>query len=475
MARIKMRMRNEPDFIIQGVSVSSQNILQIESVEGHIRNHFFRVLDLDEDGLPYEELDMSRRIALENEMNKMISINHVKSDPRRMKVINDIREREGKRFEPGIFYDNLYRNMFRSVSQGPTASYKERRSHSLDEVWASQISLSDFCEFSEIGLYASKAERGSIETFQTPEGDTIEITCESMGYGKGFSKESSRKSAAMELLERSRSASFYDEGNRLKAKVKDVVEDPDFLLPENFVNCMIHPLNDDLIEWNTVTDLMTGEEKHAPIGVVYFLSIPSGKGFDPFIGLSTGLAASDNYQSSLQHALFELVERDHNKITDNYPSLLKRIRNESVPDEERRIVEELEKHGVSTEINLGVTDGLPYFFEVEMFDGMNGYIGSRYHPNPVDSLRGALSEAAMARLVSGKPSYSRTSRRISDYKKGMDFSLLRDLSYGDAYQTLLSDLDKRGIKVYGRTLYKGPEGFVVKALSPQLIDSSVTK
>jgi YcaO-like protein with predicted kinase domain len=141
-----------------------------------------------------------------------------------------------------------------------------------------------------------------------------------------------------------------------------------------------------------------------------------------------GLAIGNNRDEAVLHALYEVIENDcqaHAEVL----GMGYRIRQETLPDPARELIERYERAAVKVTVHACVNGiGIPEFFalteDTHAGDAMLFNGGAGCHLDPVTGVLRALTEAAQARLavIGG----SREDMAAQDYRRHASYAELRD-------------------------------------------------
>jgi hypothetical protein len=309
-------------------------------------------------------------------------------------------------------------------------------------------------------VYAMKGRKYLKNKILLEKGDMLEVEGEIISYGKGFSEEKAKASAYFELIERLNSMLLTDERKFFEYSVDELKKGhEDFVDPAEFLNCMVVPRKNEKLEWVETEEMISKKKVLLPAGAVYYLLFPKENLFNPFSGNSIGLAASNEKEYAIKHALYEIIEKDAAISAKN----LLKLNNESFPNDIKEVIKELHKYGLNTTIELSTE--IPYFVKAFLEGSRMGlrsrYEGMRFHPDPEEAVKGAFSEAVMAYL--SEPMQFTERLEIKNY--GYDFNKLK--KFEDSLDHTLTFFEKTGFSVYLYSLKEKP--YLVRVISPDLV------
>ncbi|MEM4702872.1 MAG: YcaO-like family protein [Candidatus Pacearchaeota archaeon] len=307
-------------------------------------------------------------------------------------------------------------------------------------------------------ICATKATKKIKEEVTLEKGDLLNICGEIISYGKGFSEEQAKVSAYFELNERLNSALLTDKRDFQEYSINELnSKQQSYVHPKEFLNCLALPKLEEKIEWAEATELVTGKKSLMPAGTIYYLLFPKEGMYLPFFGNSIGLASSPERNYAMKHALYEIIEKD--AIITSHQETLKILKNESFPSYIKDAIKELDDRGLVTQIFF--SDNPSYFIKVSLMGNLHSFEGMRFHPDPEEAVKGALSEAVMTYLAFGSPIFKKTSKVKGNY----DFQKLKN--YQDSLDYVLMLFEKTKIPVYLYEIKENPS--VVRAISPKLV------
>jgi ribosomal protein S12 methylthiotransferase accessory factor YcaO len=173
---------------------------------------------------------------------------------------------------------------------------------------------------------------------------------------------------------------------------------------------------------------------------------------------SNGIAAGNNPEEAILHALLEVIERDQLNISEYNRLPVRRIAPESIPDVCRPLLKDLKSKGFLVHLFAGSSD-LPIPFMIAFLQ--HGKTASRCsvaygsYPDPVIALERALTEAVQmlppsgshkAWLESGAPEFFRSGSQAE-----IPFSSVKNLATNDIRETIrkcISILEDIGSEVF---------------------------
>lgn len=480
MAEIEMNLSGIPGSDYHPLmEVSRTHMFEIREARGKIKSRAFSEYGNDHPAgeMPaHHAIERARYVYERNDTRLLERIDSDRSKGLRGEIISEKERIIRERLNPPAFSGRMKFKIYFSMSN-PAKSGRYPLAEKNDALPGNpprKIKIRDLGAGPLEGINACVSRMELDDSFINEKGDTIHLTGYMESHGKGYTKKLARKSGVMEMMERYHGTMRYGkdrEGIHVYSMDELMKSGDKFLPPDVFFNCIFPPLNSDRLEWMEAENMMTGETVLAPAPEIYYFMFPLEGVYNPVTGETTGLAAGDEYRDAEDHAVKERVERDADALFKATPELFVRVINDSLPGKTREIVRNMEENGMDVSVKVGYTDVLPYYIRADILkEGNLVGQGMRYDPNPLESARGALSEAAMA-LLANPYRDSILSGMINKKDQSLpeqtlDFQRLADMSGEDQMGDIKQSLKDVGLDLYVTRLHEKDGMYVVRVLSP---------
>ncbi|HDD46158.1 MAG TPA: hypothetical protein ENG42_01670 [Candidatus Aenigmarchaeota archaeon] len=322
------------------------------------------------------------------------------------------------------------------------------------------------------GIYVARARKDISDIIKLDSGDIVEFYGEMESFGRGFSEDEAIESAIRGLERKTRAMVLTDKRDTKVFSIRELERnDEKFLHPYLFFNCISPIFPEEKIEWVEGIDMFDGSSCLIPANVVYYFLLPIDNVFNPFYNNTLGLAASrQSKEDAIKSGLYDLVENDV-FVTKIFGL---RIKNESLPEDIKDILNELRERYINVTFNLYASDMPPYYIEAVANVGYYKILGIAYNPDPEKAVRDALSEAIMPYIVfedQFKMEIKKSGGAENNTSEGsralVDFQTLKPLR--DDIDHVLSSLERKEMPTYYYSIEDGEDGwYVFKMVSPFL-------
>ena len=441
MGKIRLTVESRMNERTLPLNSSLENLLLADPVEGPYNSRAVEELVSPVAGMPLH-IGIHRALYMSNAADACLSDNDFSVS--------------GKTFEEQRWKREAIRMNRQVMWPDITHGKRETKPHKKTK---SNMNYKNVQIVDKIGsVHVAVAEKEFHEIIRLIKGDEIILEGKLVAYGKGFSEEEAMAGAHGELTERMESIVLTDNRNFDTYSVGELEKRGErFVHPYMFANCISPVKYQEKLEWVEGSD-MKGDKILLPAGCVYFVLFPKEDVFNPFVGETSGLASGTSEEYAFKHALFEIIERDAERMTISLY-----LREESLPEDVRDVVNDIRGRGCDISMSLGVGCVPPYYIRTAIRSDSAVYTGSCYHPDPEKALRGALAEAVLPYVITG--SYKRDGKKRTSFVTGkVDFQAMKPVNEDVVY----GFLDKFEIEVYKSVISKNGEGCVVRVISPYL-------
>ncbi len=221
------------------------------------------------------------------------------------------------------------------------------------------------------------------------------------------------------------------------------------------------------IDWIWGYSLTTNKPVMVPANLVFLPYRPDKMEKHIVLSDSNGIAAGNNLEEAILHALLEVIERDQVNISEYNRLPVRLIAPESIPDVCRPLLDNLNSKGFLVNLFAGSTDlPIPYIIAFLQHRKILSRCSVAYgsYPDPVIALERALTEAVQMLppsgnhkgwLGSGAPEFYR-----SVSQEEIPFSSLKNIATNDIRETIW-----KCVSILGEI---GSEVFVVDLSRPDI-------